>query len=324
MKIQLNSKTEELNSRISVYEEQVAALSLFKNENETLKEKLDYIRGELIKRESEYRSEVAEYKAQISILKEKLSAYDNIENELDKVIVDSAIASEADNTKDNKDIIKIIQDIPTTNKRRINQCLALANKVKIISLENEKLKNMNEQLNNELQISRDEIKLYKNVSENVKQPYAYLIRNLQDNELQIFKLKQELEKKDQTINKLNLENSLYQEKVNNLSMDLKTIVNNRQKLNDLESVITNYMQSDNGGNTQKFSSTNVSVPYYSSNNLNGMSQNVYSNYSQNIFQQPEKDNLQSMNIQNGISTQQSSQKVPNWYLQLKSKKLYSS
>jgi hypothetical protein len=55
-----------------------------------------------------------------------------------------------------------------------------------------------------------------------------------------------------------------------------------------------------------------------------MSQNVYSNYSQNIFQQPEKDNLQSMNIQNGISTQQSSQKVPNWYLQLKSKKLYSS
>lgn len=324
LKIQLNSKTEELNSRISVYEEQVAALSLFKNENETLKEKLDYIRGELIKRESEYRSEVAEYKAQISILKEKLSAYDNIENELDKVIVDSAIASEADNTKDNKDIIKIIQDIPTTNKRRINQCLALANKVKIISLENEKLKNMNEQLNNELQISRDEIKLYKNVSENVKQPYAYLIRNLQDNELQIFKLKQELEKKDQTINKLNLENSLYQEKVNNLSMDLKTIVNNRQKLNDLESVITNYMQSDNGGNTQKFSSTNVSVPYYSSNNLNGMSQNVYSNYSQNIFQQPEKDNLQSMNIQNGISTQQSSQKVPNWYLQLKSKKLYSS
>lgn len=170
---------------------------------------------------------------------------------------------------------------------------------------------MNEQLNNELQISRDEIKLYKNVSENVKQPYAYLIRNLQDNELKIFKLKQELEKKDQTINKLNLENSLYQEKVNNLSMDLKTIVNNRQKLNDLESVITNYMQSDNGGNTQKFSSTNVSVPYYSSNNLNGMSQNVYSNYSQNIFQQPEKDNLQSMNIQNGISTQQSSQKVPS-------------
>ena len=39
LKLQLNSKTEELNSRISVYEEQVAALTLFKNENETLKEK---------------------------------------------------------------------------------------------------------------------------------------------------------------------------------------------------------------------------------------------------------------------------------------------
>ena len=321
LKLQLNSKTEELNSRIAVYEEQVAALSLFKNENETLKEKLDYIRSELLKRESEYRSEVAEYKAQISILKEKITAYDNIENELDKVIVDSAIASEAENTKDNQDIINIIKDVPTASKRRINQCLALANKVKILSLENEKLKNMNQQLNNELNISRDECNLYKNVSEKVKQPYAYLIRNLQDNELEIYKLKQEIGKKDITINQLNQENQIYKDKVNNLSMDLKTIVNNRQKLNDLENVITNYMQGDNGSNSQNFTSMNY--PLYSNSNLNGgMSQNNFTNYSQNILQQP--NNTQSINIQNGISTQQSSQKVPNWYLQLKSKKLYSS
>ena len=321
LKLQLNSKTEELNSRIAVYEEQVAALSLFKNENETLKEKLDYIRSELIKRESEYRSEIAEYKAQISILKEKITAYDNIENELDKVIVDSAIASEADNTKDNQEIINIIKDVPTASKRRINQCLALANKVKILSLENEKLKNMNQQLNNELNISRDECNLYKNVSEKVKQPYAYLIRNLQDNELEIYKLKQEIGKKDITINQLNQDNQIYKDKVNNLSTDLKIIVNNRQKINDLENVITNYMQGDNGSNVQNFSSMNY--PLYSNNNFNGgMSQNNITNYSQNILQQPK--NTQSVNIQNGISTQQSSQKVPNWYLQLKSKKLYSS
>ena len=321
LKLQLNSKTEELNSRISLYEEQVAALTLFKNENETLKEKLDYIRSELIKRESEYRSEVAEYKAQISILKEKITAYDNIENELDKVIVDSAIASENDNTKDNQDIINIIKDVPTASKRRINQCLALANKVKILSLENEKLKNMNQQLNNELNISRDECNLYKNVSEKVKQPYAYLIRNLQDNELEIYKLKQELGKKDITINQLNQDNEIYKDKVNNLSMDLKTIVNNRQKLNDLENVITNYMQNDNGNNTQQFSLMNNQL-YSNSNSNGGMSQNNFTNYSQNIL--PQNNNTQSFNIQNGISTQQSSQKVPNWYLQLKSKKLYSS
>ena len=61
---------------------------------------------------------------------------------------------------------------------------------------------MNQQLNNELNISRDECNLYKNVSEKVKQPYAYLIRNLQDNELEIYKLKQELGKKDITIKQL--------------------------------------------------------------------------------------------------------------------------
>ena len=81
------------------------------------------------------------------------------------------------------------------------------------------------------------------------------------------------------------------------------------------------MQGDNGSNVQNFSSMNY--PLYSNNNFNGgMSQNNVTNYSQNILQQPK--NTQSVNIQNGISTQQSSQKVPNWYLQLKSKKLYSS
>jgi hypothetical protein len=62
--------------------------------------------------------------------------------------------------------------------------------------------------------------------------------------------------------------------------------------------------------------------YSNSNSNGGMSQNNFTNYSQNIL--PQNNNTQSFNIQNGISTQQSSQKVPDWYLQLKSKKLYSS
>ena len=49
LKLQLNSKIDELNSRISINEEQKAALALLKNDNEALKEKNDLLRSEMIK-----------------------------------------------------------------------------------------------------------------------------------------------------------------------------------------------------------------------------------------------------------------------------------
>ena len=140
-------------------------------------------------------------------------SYENIENELDKAI--------CDNPNENAEITNIIKDIPTSSKRRINQCLQLANKVKLLTIENEKLKDSNEKMVNTLTVMQDQIVIFKNVAEKVKQPYAYLIKNLQDSELEIYNLKAENEKKDQTINRLTKENELYEEKVNNLGNDLQ-------------------------------------------------------------------------------------------------------
>ena len=144
--------------------------------------------------------------------------------------------------------------------------------------------------------------IYKNISDKVKQPYAYLVKNLQDNEIEIFKLKNEIKKKDNQINKLNKENEIYQEKINNLSNDLKTIVNNRQKLYDLENVINSYMNNNSVDNTNE-NSMNV----FNNNNNNNETSNFKSSYFNNSQQFPERDT--------------NSQKIPNWYLSLKSKKL---
>ena len=136
LKLQLNSKIEELNSRVSIYEEQISALALYKNENEVLKEKNDLYRDEMIKMQSHYKAEKAEYVIQIKTLTEKLKIYDNMENELDNVIDQAS----GDAKNGNKEIGDIIKDISISKKRRINQCLTLASKVKMLSVENENLK----------------------------------------------------------------------------------------------------------------------------------------------------------------------------------------
>ena len=187
LKLQLNAKIEELNSLKLIYDDKLSGLKIIKNDNEALKEKNDLLRNEMIKNQSDYKAELAEYKAQISVLSEKLKSYDRMEDQLDNVINGSPDVGE----NDNQEIMHVIKDIPTSNKRRINQCLNLANKVKELSVENEKLRLINDKLNNELREANDHCNLYKGVADQVKQPTSILITNLQQKEMEIYKLKQE-------------------------------------------------------------------------------------------------------------------------------------
>ena len=75
-------------------------------------------------------------------MKEKIFTYEQIENELDKVILDSAVFS----NEDSNEVLNIIKDIPTTSKRRISQCLVLANKLKIMTVELKKLRDLSKRL----------------------------------------------------------------------------------------------------------------------------------------------------------------------------------
>ena len=64
----------------------------------------------------------------------------------------------------------IVKDIPTTSKRRISQCLILANKLKFSALENEKLKDLVKRLEKDISCINEERDLYKGVSDKAKQP----------------------------------------------------------------------------------------------------------------------------------------------------------
>lgn len=94
LKIQLKIKSEELDRITNIYEENSNYMKILKVENESFKDKLDILRTELISKEASFREEASEYRSQINSMKEKILNYDHIENELDKVIVESAYNSE--------------------------------------------------------------------------------------------------------------------------------------------------------------------------------------------------------------------------------------
>ena len=314
LKLQLNTKTEELNSRIAIYEEQISALTLFKNENEALKEKNDFLRGEMIKIQADHKAEIAEYKIRINVQEEKLKNYDNMENELDNIINNAP----GEGDINDKEIVDIIKDVPTSNKRRINQCLTLANKVKMLSNENEKLKLINDKINNELQKMNDQCNIYKNIVDQVKQPNSYLITNLKDKEMEIYKLKQDILEKDQENNKLRIECDSYKETINKMENDIKTLVNNRKKIDDLNYVLTNYINNEKNGNNN-YNNIKEITDYANNFNINlNNSINPYSNQKNSFsltassgFRRPKPERDININEQNEIL------ETPEWYKKLK-------
>ena len=71
LKLQLNIKTEELNSKTAIYEEQISSLNFFKNDNEALKEKNDLLKSELIKLDAENKTKLAQCTIELRSVKEK-------------------------------------------------------------------------------------------------------------------------------------------------------------------------------------------------------------------------------------------------------------
>ena len=312
LKLQLNTKTEELNSRIAIYEEQISALTIFKNENEALNEKNNFLRTEMIKMQSDHKTEIAEYKIRLNVLEEKLKNYDNMENEFDNII-NQAPQEEGDD----QEIVKVLRGMPTSNKRRIDQCLNLANKVKILSVENEKLKIVNDKINADLLKLTDECKIYKNVADKVKQPNSYFVTSLQEKEMEIYKLKQDIIDKDQENNKLKLQCESYKETINKMENDMKTLVNNRKKIDELNNILSNYIKNEKNNNYNIKDITEYTNNF--NNNLNNQfnpsfTQNNFSMTASSGFDRPKPE--RDINY-NGIPNEVIN--TPEWYKTLKKK-----
>ncbi len=122
--------------------------------------------------------------------------------------------------------------------------------------------------------------------------YAYIIKNLQDSELELFRKNNEIAEKEKSIKSLLRENDLLSEKISAMEVDLKAILSNRQKLDYLEEMIVKFIGSNdekglieniNNYMYNNYSMKNKDFNLISSNNM--MSTN-HTNYNSVNFKQP--------------------------------------
>jgi len=314
LKLQLNIKTEELNSKSAIYEEQISSLNFFKNDNEALKEKNDLLRREMIKLDADNKTKIAQYSIELTSLKEKIKLYEDAENKLDNLI------NLAPGENDDNELVEIIKDTPSSNKRRINQNLTLATKVKMLSEENEKLRLVIDKMNNNLQEMTDQCKIYKGVIDNVKQPNSYLITNLKDRETEIYKLKQEILDKEQENNRLREENKTHIETINKIKTDMQKVMDNRKKIDDLQSMLTNFIQKEKTGKNN-YNDINNMNNYVNSfnNNLSGTGLSLNNFSTQQKFYNTASSGFRQQKPERDIEAMSSNKKVspPRYYKNLK-------
>ena len=120
LKLELDNKKQELESKISLCKEQMRAIELYKNDNEKMNEKIDIIRSELLLRESDYMKQIEELKLENVKLKEKIKQNEDIDDELNKLLIDN---KDIINKKDVS--IKNSLNFQDLKNKRFNKCVNL-------------------------------------------------------------------------------------------------------------------------------------------------------------------------------------------------------
>ena len=256
LKLDLDTKKKELESKNSLCQEQMSALAMYKNENEKLNEKYEFIRSELLLNESKFMKEIEELKTENVKLKETIKLNEDIDDDLDKLLLD------------NKDIIdknkKSSLNLKDLKMQKYNKCFKLINTIKKQNIEIEKLKMENTQLTNNLEMVNEQCNVYKNISDKINQPYAYLVKSLQDKDLEKIQLNKILLDKERNINELKQQCEAYENKINSMKKDLAMIIKNREQINNLE----NLLQAVSNREKEENSNYDINRLNYFVNNFN--------------------------------------------------------
>lgn len=177
----------------NIYHETLGNLNAHKLENEMLREKLNVVKGEYYKSEANGKEEMSSLKAQVAVLREQLANYEIIEKEIDEAVVSLARI----NPNDNSIYTHTLNSIPTSNKRRIQQALGLAQRLQAKQREHEETQELLRRREEELEKTSNELKIARSLLEKTNQPYSYLVSNIEEKEKEVLMLRGENRKLDQ-------------------------------------------------------------------------------------------------------------------------------
>ncbi len=176
--------------------------------------------------------------------------------------------------------------------------MVLAQKLKLITIEKGKL-------THELSNKKDEISnlikenaVLRDLLDKTKQPYCYLIKRIEELELELIKARENIKNKDNNLKRYANENELQEQKIENLSSDLKSVLVNRAKLENIEEMMLRVSKLNYNENKED------SVQKIIDNNGNRV--NLQNSIPIIINNSTQIDNQQDNN-------KMLSESVPNWY-----------
>ena len=152
--------------------------------------------------------------------------------------------------------------------------------------------------------------------------------------MDIYKLKQDISNKEQENNKLKSDCESYQETINKMKNEMQTLVNNRKKIDDLQTILKNYIKNENNGinNNNDIENLNSYLNDFNSN-MNNSLNNPYStqqNFYNSNFKNTNGANY-SYTVSNGFKPVKAERDFkykeepqmivnpPDWYKKLKNK-----
>lgn len=118
-----------------------------------------------------------------------MSNYENIENEIDQAIVGLGKTGEFESSNV---YLHTIQSAPTSSKRRIQQALALAQKLTVKQKECDELSKKVLEIEREKDSLQQELTLSKSLLSKSNQPYGYLVQTIEEKEKEVRDLKNKL------------------------------------------------------------------------------------------------------------------------------------
>ena len=235
LNINIKIKEEDINRIQKLYENSYTFIEVLSKENSSLKEKIKVYKEELINQKKDSCDKLNLFKEENARLKEENKNYSQLESEIEKIICDSTILSVDD------DFAKIISEIPTNSKKRINQVMLLSHRLKEFADALHQLTNENNILQTELKKAKEENSVLVNLNEKIKQPYEYLLLQMQKKDDLISNLSSMNEDLNKKIKSLLEYNSSLEKKASELESDIKTILTNRKKIDDLDYIVKSYI-----------------------------------------------------------------------------------
>ena len=235
LNINIKIKEEDINRIQKLYENSYTFIEVLSKENSSLKEKIKVYKEELINQKKDSCDKLNLFKEENARLKEENKNYSQLESEIEKIICDSTILSVDD------DFAKIISEIPTNSKKRINQVMLLSHRLKEFADALHQLTNENNILQTELKKAKEENNVLVNLNEKIKQPYEYLLIQMQKKDDLISNLSSMNEDLNKKIKSLLEYNSSLEKKASELESDIKTILTNRKKIDDLDYIVKSYI-----------------------------------------------------------------------------------